>query len=1293
MSKKNILILGVGGTGSNAVDLLYQKIKNQGNPAGSEITAIVFDTDAGDMEKLKDATTIPLSDTRSVGTVCDAIGRHRIREWFPVPDDSERGNKYSAQELHKGASQWRKKSFLAFNGMLNDSARHQALDSALNAWIAKQPEGPFQILVVASIAGGTGSGSFIPLTLYVKNYLRTMGYGESDAYAMVACPGIYAAAQANIPGATAKIHANAYAIIRELNAMNLVTNRQAGFEGVHFHLGTQDAPTGILFDSDSTSFRDAARTPFKYIYLMDKLITCDSIQAHDSVLANSLYSLLCTEAGDGIDSIESNVVTTKDPRAIYAGVASAQMEFPLDTILSYAAHQKALDSIQKEWMILHNSVEDRIAREREEAQRSREAYSVSTAQYAEMYLDAMKQEDERDDSPLTPIFRDALNNVIPQTVGKPVVQDRLELYTRKILTALQGVIEAPTDLKNTAQKAREAVPKPKLFGRSDMEKLQSELPKKISNQLDNLSEYYAECDKKCRSTNFADRIFAWDLDREEAEYSLFANLLSKDGKFVHPVAAMAQLCRLRKYLSEQISALGESKWIAKRDEVPSELLTKGNEVKVSAGELKASIYMNERKAAYPQCLLTIANEPAKYKNQKTNAYVDTIQVYEDVCASYDNLEQSAKHQIKLSVLKDVAARVDMLIDGYRSFFKNFEKAKESLEIKVNSALHKGVKNNGGLLYAGASVEQKKALYAAMDTESNTPEAQAEGYAASGKGVFDAAHGEALQKRNSQKENAPQGSGESKTMFDNLFDALIKEFTKIMKGTDAYRNLQSKSILEVIAETAPDRSADSIKRAQRSVLEELVRNAKPSLRYTPSQRGDSQDKGPATASVITLAKETADYLRKNAQDLGLNAGNPSDSISTQNKSAAEDFFAKSGIQGAKVAIVDTVSPNCISLTCVLLNVLPFEIRHFDELAADTERNYFSYYQEAISHLESGRVGGGNEEDMWNPHLGNALHKRGHLPYINETMEAMADEKVAKAILYAFFKGLITHVKPTGQKEAFRCIAGGVNELIRQNGVPVTSENLVGLFDWLRPQEDRVDEWCHAFDREIERQLGNLSSADTTTEEAKLEGQISRSEEFITAMLRDNLFRNTQGLKDDEVVSKGLLEFAFVLSKTDRRDAEMLLRVGYEIFVRFCAFRFNLKTDAGLGTFCRICNQQTKKFMYKLLVDKTVEDSGDPLGYATQIVKFANSVTFTNGEKYGFRMRDSQDPHYKPGCFGILDNESGNGLLMSTYELDQAMLNAARDEDERREARRAARAAKAEAADAPAETPAEENGTAQ
>ena len=46
---KNILLIGVGGTGSKAVDIFYQKYNELGNQTGNKISALVFDTDAGDV--------------------------------------------------------------------------------------------------------------------------------------------------------------------------------------------------------------------------------------------------------------------------------------------------------------------------------------------------------------------------------------------------------------------------------------------------------------------------------------------------------------------------------------------------------------------------------------------------------------------------------------------------------------------------------------------------------------------------------------------------------------------------------------------------------------------------------------------------------------------------------------------------------------------------------------------------------------------------------------------------------------------------------------------------------------------------------------------------------------------------------------------------------------------------------------------------------------------------------------------------------------------------------------------
>lgn len=83
---KNILLIGVGGTGSNAVDILTQKRKEFGNQTGNRITSIVFDTDAGSVENISAATVIPMTDNASVGTICDRIGTQYLSEWFPCDD-------------------------------------------------------------------------------------------------------------------------------------------------------------------------------------------------------------------------------------------------------------------------------------------------------------------------------------------------------------------------------------------------------------------------------------------------------------------------------------------------------------------------------------------------------------------------------------------------------------------------------------------------------------------------------------------------------------------------------------------------------------------------------------------------------------------------------------------------------------------------------------------------------------------------------------------------------------------------------------------------------------------------------------------------------------------------------------------------------------------------------------------------------------------------------------------------------------------------------------------------------
>ena len=57
------------------------------------------------------------------------------------------------------------------------------------------PGASCEIYIIASIAGGTGSGSFIPIALYAKRYLRRTLGKDPIVNAMIALPDIYADSQ------------------------------------------------------------------------------------------------------------------------------------------------------------------------------------------------------------------------------------------------------------------------------------------------------------------------------------------------------------------------------------------------------------------------------------------------------------------------------------------------------------------------------------------------------------------------------------------------------------------------------------------------------------------------------------------------------------------------------------------------------------------------------------------------------------------------------------------------------------------------------------------------------------------------------------------------------------------------------------------------------------------------------------------------------------------------------------------------------------------------------------------
>ena len=80
---KSVLILGVGGTGSRAANMLQKKINKMGKQNDVNIVSIVLDTNMADEKNIDAATIVSLSDNVTVKTVKERLGESVWGDFFP----------------------------------------------------------------------------------------------------------------------------------------------------------------------------------------------------------------------------------------------------------------------------------------------------------------------------------------------------------------------------------------------------------------------------------------------------------------------------------------------------------------------------------------------------------------------------------------------------------------------------------------------------------------------------------------------------------------------------------------------------------------------------------------------------------------------------------------------------------------------------------------------------------------------------------------------------------------------------------------------------------------------------------------------------------------------------------------------------------------------------------------------------------------------------------------------------------------------------------------------------------
>ena len=1153
---KSILLIGVGGTGSAAVDILYQKIKEFGNQTDNHISAIVFDTDAGSVTAVRAAEVVNMADNATVGTICDRIGSKYLREWFPCDTSSVR-----AQEMVRGASQWRKKSFLAFLNLMN---RHEASDTfhrALDALVTAEANAAFEIYVIASIAGGTGSGSFIPISLYAQRYLRELGK-EPVVSAMIACPDIYADTQT--PENRIKIYANAYAILRELNAINLVTNSEYNRTAatslekkapVRFRIGHPEEPSvGVLFDAADEKYWHAEFAPFSQIFMLDKIPGVQSIRAHEVVLANSLYTILCTDMGSVFDSAVSNLAFIKSQNngsnAIYAGVSTAQVSFPADSILDYLAHKKAFSACEGEWLVLHDATEERIREEEMRKKEMRRQFVMKDGDYAKYFLSSLQAEESTRTS--------NVSSLVERCTFRFVEDDKKVGILDEYYDTLLSEISARIDDGKKRKEAIEAIPavqKPKFFGGDAAKRQVLEVS---SQAIHELNRYFSECvETVCDSaTGIAEAILTFDERKDKranSKLSLVENILMRDGKYIHPVAAMVQLCRLKLKLHAFLSQNASSLWTE----------VKTGEARVASAQVLNDTRLpslkdarvNARKSAYCKMGAARITELQKhgedYMKTHTCPISDGAYVRADALAALGRIYTGATVQLQIRVLAEINRRVDALILQYRAFFTRFANAKKDFAEAVKTAHKRDSNRADSVIHIFSSMEEKDAIlkqvFGRAGAENMADLIESENVA--GESVLNANYASAIAEYN--QESAPSFGN----IYRKLFENMVAAYRKTISKTNAYQEVGGCNIIQAIEMSlGKGVSPRDVKAKMKSIFGFATDVAKPSLQVDMTPSEDDKVVNPVDVLAVMMSYETANYIKMQADLFDLKiTGEDMEDVAI--RSCAEQFAKHYIHPEARISIVNSSPDQVLYITGERRGISPIRVPKFDELSSNPV--YFRNYQKAIENARR------FESDMWNPHLGNDLHKRGYLPYMNTRMEEICDEKLVKAMIYGITAKKIRLGQGKSKRSSFKSFrfvdAGGQEKIILtgENDY-VNMKNVAELFAWLRNEDQLIDEWSGALDSQIAKIKSGLTNIVSDSDIGKVKGELTASS-FIKT-LHSGFFAGDIKKNDDPETKKkakglGVIDFAYAIkaseeSSRDCDDADRLLKVTSKIFTELC-----------------------------------------------------------------------------------------------------------------------------------------------
>ncbi|MCQ2385386.1 MAG: hypothetical protein MJ078_01740, partial [Clostridia bacterium] len=859
-------------------------------------------------------------------------------------------------------------------------------------------------------------------------------------------------------------------------------------------------------------------------------------------------------------------------------------------ILEYLAYEKTRRSCEGEWLTLYRGAERRMKEAEERARENKRRFVRKDGDYAAWMEQAVKEEKEYPVSGITDILeQDTLRE---DKDGKltPVLDE----YFAALLENIRGRLPDLSEQERLIKAVR-VVPPDSFFhpGRGKTQFLSA-----LGDVYDVLLSSYRLLLTEIRGSykRLIENVLSFDLPEEGVRsnpLSVTENLLKRNRSHIHPVSAMTQLCFLKVAVTRYLNAKGSRTWEdlekGEAQTLPEELLfLDENPVLPADAKSKKSTYLTKGTQRFSAFMPHTPGEK-QYLKAKTHVHTDSLSLKADGLSLFETLKTEAANQLITLVLQGVSERLDKLIEAYRSFFGRFEDAKKGLNDAAKLSLQRDAGISGSVIHVYSDEKAKKAIFADLfEKNGETPEEMRKAKSIAGENVLSIALAEARHALNEESDKEDEGE-----VFRELFDRMVEGYREAIRKNTAFRELSDYSVLRAMEKAGQKDKGEDFLRKTEELFATAVELSEPSLKLDQNFKSKVGVRAERLL-VVMMSKGTARYVRTHEEkfDLSLSVNDEVDEDNL-NESAAQVFVSRFISATARCVVTEGIPDNTLYISSQTLNILPLAVSKFDELNAGSM--YFRSYETALHNLEAGGT------DVWNPHLGFHLHKRGHLPYMNPVKEEQCDKELCKALLYGLIYGKLYMRKAKGEPLCFRYFENGQEYMARGDDGDLIGEMYISMiFSWMREREDFISLWSRAFDSEWEAETQKLPPAESMEELADLKRGL-REMPILKALRTDVLQGRDKDGKDEAAPRMCLFDFAYSVKSTeenarDCNDAERILRVAYELLMEVC----RRKTGGDDSCFAAVYTAQTDGFYEHFALSDRVRKASGPRVYMERII---------------------------------------------------------------------------------------------